>query len=182
MKECTCQKCGEPITVTNEEICHNASVFCKNGHYFEALKLTKMKWEPTYEEALETVKRAVNPGTTVLEDILAIQAEDNPVDEGVVNIDIACNHRGAASGMNYTFGEIAKHLGMESNKYPESNAKDLCNRALTKMVQHYIFMLISEAAMKHGFSEDDAIDFAAVSYQREKHIGRSDSTILKGWL
>jgi hypothetical protein len=43
-------------------------------------------------------------------------------------------------------------------------------------------MLISDAAMKHGFSEEDAIDFAAASYRRDKKIGRSDATILKGWL
>jgi hypothetical protein len=120
--------------------------------------------------------------TTVLEDILAIQAEDNPVENGVENIDISCNHRGAASGMDYTFAEIANSLGMENNKYPEDNARDLCTRALTKMVQHYIFMLISDAAMKHGFTEEDSIDFAAASYRNDKLIGKSDATILKGWL
>jgi len=120
--------------------------------------------------------------TTVLEDILAIQAEDEPATKGDENIDIVCNRRGAASGMNFTFGEIADHLGMENNKYPEDNARDLCNRALTKMIQHYIFMLISDAAMKHGFSEDDAIDFTAVSYRHDKDQGLTDSEILKGWL
>ena len=120
--------------------------------------------------------------TTVLEDILAIQTRDNPIEDGVENIDISCNRRGAASGMNFTFGEIANHLGMRNNKYPDDNARDLCTRATTKYIQHYIFMLISDAAMRHGFSEDDAIDFAAASYQLDKQIGKSDATILKGWL
>jgi len=120
--------------------------------------------------------------TTVLEDILDIQAADNPVDAGVENIDIVCNRRGAASGMDYTFSEIASHLGMGNNKHPDDNAQALCTRALTKMVQHYIFMLISDAAMKHGFTEEDAIDFAAASYRLDKQIGKSDATILKGWL
>jgi hypothetical protein len=120
--------------------------------------------------------------TTVLEDILAIQAEDNPVDEAVENIDIPCITRGAGAGMDLTYLEIAKELEMENNKYPESNVKDLFNRSLSKMIQHYIFMLISDAALKHGFSEDDAIDFAATSYRTDKQIGKSDATILKGWL
>jgi hypothetical protein len=120
--------------------------------------------------------------TTVLQDILAIQAADNQSNEGTENIDMSCIHRGAASGMNFTYLEIAQELNMGGNKYPESNVKDLCKRSITKYIQHYIFMLISDAAMKHGFSEEDAIDFAAASYRRDKKIGRSDATILKGWL
>jgi len=120
--------------------------------------------------------------TTVLEDILAIQAADNPVEEEIENIDIPCNHRGAAAGMNYSYLEIAKEIGMGDNRYPESNVKDFLNRSLSKMIQHYIFMLASDAALKHGFSEEDAIDFAAISYQHDKEIGKSDIEILRGWM
>jgi hypothetical protein len=125
------------------------------------------------------IKKDVDEVTAML---LRIQAEDNQSDEGLENIDMLSNHRGAASGMSYTYLEIAHELDMGDNKYPESNVKDLCKRAATKYAQHYIFMLISDAAMKHGFSEEDAIDFAAISYRRDKQIGRSDATILKGWL
>jgi len=120
--------------------------------------------------------------TTVLEDILAIQAADNQPDEAIKNIDMPSIHRGAASGMSMSYLDIAKNIGMGENKYPESNVKDLFNRSLTKMIQHYIFMLISDAAMKHGFSEEDAIDFTAQSYRHDKSIGKSDVEILRGWM
>jgi hypothetical protein len=128
---------------------------------------------------MTTVKNDVDDVTAML---LRMQAEDNKSDKGIENIDMSSSHRGAALGMNFTYLEIAKELDMGDNKYPESNVKDLCKRAVTKYIQHYIFMLISDAAMKHGFSEEDAIDFAAASYRRDKQIGRSDATILKGWL
>jgi hypothetical protein len=125
------------------------------------------------------IKKDVDEVTAML---LRMQAEDNQEREGLDCIDMSSIRRGAASGMNYTYLEIAHELGMGDNKYPESNVKDLCKRAIEKYLQHYIFMLISDAAMKHGFSEEDAIDFAAISYRRDKQIGRSDATILKGWL
>jgi hypothetical protein len=62
--------------------------------------------------------------TTVLQDILAIQAADNQSSKGSENIDMSCIHRGAASGMDHTYLEIADELGMGDNKYPESNVKD----------------------------------------------------------
>jgi len=120
--------------------------------------------------------------TTVLEDILAIQAADNQPNEAIENIDIPSIHRGAASGMDMSYLDIAKKIGMGDNKYPESNVKDLFHRSLTKMIQHYIFMLISDAAMKHGFSEEDAIDFTSQSYRHDKSIGKSDVEILRGWM
>lgn len=120
--------------------------------------------------------------TTVVQDILAIQASDITADEATETLDTERIFRGAAASMNCSYIEIAKEIGMGENKYPESNVKDLCKRALSKMIQHYIFMLISDAAIKNGFSEDDAIDFAAQSYRHEKQIGKTDAQILRGWM
>lgn len=41
MQEFECPKCKETIMVSSDDICQNASVYCKHGHYFPALKLTK---------------------------------------------------------------------------------------------------------------------------------------------
>ena len=113
--------------------------------------------------------------------ILAIQAADTPavLDE---NIDMPCIVRGAGAGMNLTYLEIAKALGMGENKFPESNVKDLCNRSIAKFTRNFIFMLISDAAIIHGFPEEDAIEFAAQSYRLDKQLGKTDSQILARWL
>lgn len=164
-----CPKCGETITVTSDEVCQAADVYCKNGHYFKALKLR------TGTTRKEDVK-------SITADILAIQAADSKEIEKAKDIDIPCKLRGAGKDMHSTFLAMAKDLGMETNKYPASNVKDLFNRSLSRMIRNYTFMLISDAAMKHGFSEDDAIDFAAASYRNEKDQGQTDQEILKGWL
>ena len=127
---------------------------------------------------------------SVTAEILAIQEADTPArwtmwsieESKVIDLDIPCNYRGASAGMNLTYLEIAKELGMGDNKFPESNVKDLCNRSLVKLIRNFIFVLISEAAMKNGFSEEDAIDFAAQAYRLDKQLGKTDAKILARWL
>ena len=126
----------------------------------------------------------------VTAEILAIQESDTPTmwtrwsiaESKAIHLDIPCNYRGASAGMNLTYLEIAKEIGMGDNKFPESNVKDLCNRSLVKLIRNFIFVLISEAAMKNGFSEEDAIDFAAQAYRLDKQLGKTDAQILERWL
>jgi len=127
----------------------------------------------------------------VTAEILAIQEADTPPmwtrwsiaeSKEILHLDIPCNYRGASAGMNLTYLEIAKELGMEGNKFPESNVKDLCNRSLVKLIRNFIFILISEAAIKNGFSEEDAIDFSAQAYRLDKQLGKTDAQILARWL
>lgn len=114
--------------------------------------------------------------------IMAIQAADIAADKADKDIDTSYIHRGPGIGMDSTYLKMAKGLGMGENKYPESNVKDLCTRAKVRFIRNFIFLLISKAARRHGFSEDDSIDFAAQSYRMEKQIGRSDTQILERWL
>lgn len=118
----------------------------------------------------------------VTAEILAIQAADTPEELRVIHLDMPCNYRGASAGMDSTYLEISKELGMIGNKFPESNVKDLCHRSLVKLIRNFIFILISEAAIKNGFSEEDAIDFSAQAYRLDKQLGKTDAQILARWL
>ena len=128
---------------------------------------------------MESIQQLVDG---IRSNVFARQTSETLEDAGVDDLDTQSKVRGKGREFGASLIEIGDELGWEGNKNAATNASKAVLRAMRKFTRNYIFMTIYDCAIKVGFDDDEAVEFAAQSYMLSVANGDCDDEILRGWL